>query len=96
MPGSITLGVGQTVLITSTFRYPDNSLAPGEPEDWVSSNPAVATVAQEANISTITAISPGSASVSATWQTLTDSVAVTVVAVAPTSLRLTLGNPAGP
>lgn len=96
MSSSVTLGVGQQVQVSATFAYANQGLAPDESIVWASDTPSVATVPSSGSLVQITAVAIGSANITATSGVLTNSIAVTVIAVAPAYLNLVLGSPTGP
>lgn len=98
-PSSATLTVGQTVeLVAQTLDAAGGVLA-GRAVTWTTSNAGVATVAPNG---TVTAVGPGSATITATSEGKSGTAAVTVtaappaavasVAVSPTSASLTVGG----
>ncbi len=95
-PSSASLVVGQTSTLTATPRDAGGAALVGRSLSWSSSQPAVATVS---TAGAVTAVAPGTATISATTegQTGTSVIAVSVVPVAavtlsPTSAALTLGQ----
>jgi uncharacterized protein YjdB len=95
-PSTLPLQVGQTGTLTATTRDAANNVLTGRTITWSSGSPGVATVAPNG---TVTAVAPGSATITATSEGKTGTAAVTVTAVpvatvtvAPTSADLTIGG----
>jgi Bacterial Ig-like domain (group 2) len=87
---SITLNVvaramvpGDTLALTSTARFSDNTLATGKPVTWSSSNPAAASVSATGKV---TAIAAGATTVSAAVDGRVATAAITVRGPATTTL----------
>ncbi|HUQ80387.1 MAG TPA: Ig-like domain-containing protein [Gemmatimonadaceae bacterium] len=95
-PTTLPLQAGQTGTLTATARDAANNVLAGRAITWSSSNTNVATVAPNG---TVTAVAPGSATISATSEGKTGTAAVTVTAVpvasvtvAPSTLPLQVGQ----
>ena len=94
-PTTLPLQVGQTGTLTATTRDAANNVLTGRTVTWTSSNQAVATVAPNG---TVTAVAPGSATITATSEGKTGTATVTVTAVpvasvtvSPPTVNLTTG-----
>jgi uncharacterized protein YjdB len=95
-PPTLSLQVGQTGTLAATTRDASNNVLTGRAVTWSSSNTGVATVAPNG---TVTAVAPGSATITATSEGKSGTAAVTVtavpvasVSVSPTSASLTTGG----
>jgi trimeric autotransporter adhesin len=98
-PATLPLQVGATGALTATTRDAANNVLTGRPITWSSGNTAIATVAPNG---TVTAVAPGSATITAASEGKTGTATVTVtavppapvasVSVAPTSANLTIGG----
>ena len=98
-PTTLPLQTGQTGTLTATTRDAQNNVLTGRTIAWTSSNAGVATVASNG---TVTAVAPGSATITATSEGKTGTATVTVTApppaavatvtVDPTTASLTIGG----
>ena len=77
-PGSVSVVIGTTASLSATVRAPDGVVLSDRSVGWTSSNPAIATVNAQGRV---TALVPGSATVTATVEGQTGSAVVTVVPV---------------
>jgi uncharacterized protein YjdB len=84
-PSSALLRVGTSVQLTATPRDAGGTALPGRQVDWTSSAPAVATV-NRAGL--VTAVAPGSATITATSETKTGSATITVTVVPVSSVTV--------
>jgi len=75
-----TLRVGETTQGTAVTRDANNNVLQGRATTWASSNPQIATVS---NLGVVTAISPGSATITATSENKSGSAELTVSAGNP-------------
>src|SRR6476661_8777284 len=75
-----TLRVGETTQGTAVTRDANNNVLQGRATTWASSNPQLATVS---NLGVVTAISPGSATITATSENKSGSAELTVSAGNP-------------
>jgi len=100
-PSSATLtSQGETVELTATLRDADGNILTGRPIDWSSSNPTVATVADNEETAIVTAQSEGFATVTATSEGESDEASITVdfppepttVVVSPSSASIEVGE----
>ncbi len=76
-PGTATIEVGQTTTLSATPRGADGAALSGRTVSWTSSDPAIA---QAAN-GVVTAVAPGTATISATSEGRSGTAAITVVPV---------------
>lgn len=97
-PSSASLVVGESVTLVPTVKDASGAVLTDRTVSWSSSNPAAATVSA---IGLVTAVSPGSATVTAASEGVSTDVVVTVslvpvgsVAILPTSANLTVGQTA--
>jgi uncharacterized protein YjdB len=95
-PSSATLLVGQSTTLTATVRNADGEVLTDRAPSWASSNGAVASVSQQGVVS---AVGPGTATISASRDGVSGTAAVTVqlvpvarVAVAPTDATVQRGR----
>jgi uncharacterized protein YjdB len=95
-PGSATLtSIGDTRRLSATARDADNNVISGRSVSWTSSAPAIARVASDGMV---TAVSNGTATITATVDGVTGTATVTVaqqvanVSVTPGTLSLTTGG----
>jgi uncharacterized protein YjdB len=90
-PTSLPLQVGQTGTLTATTRDAANNVLTGRAVAWASSNEGVATVAANG---TVTAVAPGSATITATSEGKSGTASVTVTAPAPAPVASVTVDPA--
>lgn len=95
-PSTLTLVQGATRTVTATPRASDGSVLAGRTVTWLSSAPSIATVS---SAGVVTAVAPGTATISATADGITGTAAVTVqrapvasVAVSPATNTLPAGT----
>jgi trimeric autotransporter adhesin len=95
-PSSATLLVGQSTTLTATVRASDGTVLTDGAPAWASSNGAVASVSQQG---VVTAVGPGTATISASRDGVSGTATVTVqlvpvarVAVAPTDATVQRGR----
>lgn len=98
-PANPSIASGTTQQLTGSFLYSDNSTTDETANlTWSTSNPAVATVRNTAPVGRVTAVTPGTVTITAskagvTSGTVTLTVtAATLVSIAVTPLNSTIGN----
>ena len=89
-PTTLPLQVGQTGTLTATTRDAANNVLNGRAVTWSSGNSAIATVAPNG---TVTAVAPGSATITATSEGKSGTATVTVTAVPPVPVATVAVNP---
>lgn len=92
-PGSQTLTTGATAQLTATTRDAQQNVLTGRTVTWTSSNQGVATVSQTG---VVTAVSAGSATITATSEGRSGSATVTVQAPPPAPARTITVTPGSP
>ncbi|MDQ2664785.1 MAG: Ig-like domain-containing protein, partial [Gemmatimonadota bacterium] len=85
-PSTLSLVQGQTSPLTATPRDASNNVLTGRAVTWTSSNEAVATVS---STGVVTAVAPGSATITATSEGKSGTSAITVTAVPVGTVTLT-------
>jgi len=88
-PTTLPLIVGQTGTLTATTRDAANNILTGRAVTWSSSNTGIATVAPNG---TVTAVAPGSATITASSEGKSGTATVTVTAVPVGSVSVTPGS----
>jgi uncharacterized protein YjdB len=101
-PASIDLRVGQTSAITATVRDASGTVLTDRTVAWSTSNSSIATIGSSGTTSgTVTAVSPGSATITATVEGVQRTATLTVtpvpdavssISVTPTSANLSVGQ----
>lgn len=87
--GSLSLAAGSTSQLVATALYSDGSKKTvTDSASWTSATPTVATVGSTTNPGRVSGVAAGSASVTATYQSVSGSTTVTVTAVTLTSVSL--------
>ena len=96
---SLSLAAGSTGQLVATALYSDGSKKTvTDSASWTSATPAVATVGSTTNPGLVSGVAAGQATVTATYQSVSGSTAVTVTAVTLTSVSLSAAKtslPAG-
>jgi uncharacterized protein YjdB len=90
VPSPLSMTVGQTTQLTATLKDALGSVLSGRTVSWSSSNSAVATVSPQGML---TAVAPGSATISATSEGKSGTASVTITNVAVGSVTI---QPQGP
>jgi alpha-tubulin suppressor-like RCC1 family protein/uncharacterized protein YjdB len=89
---STSLNVGQTTGATATAKDAQGNVLAGRPVTWTSSAPAVATVSGTGASGLVSAVSPGTASITATVDGVGGSSGLTVAPVPVASVTIAPGN----
>ncbi len=98
-PSSFTKSVGSTQLLTATVRDSGGNILTGRVVTWASNHTNIATVTTPGQTATVTAVDAGSATITATCETVTGTSAATItlvpvaqVTIAPTTFTAAIGG----
>jgi hypothetical protein len=91
-PTSVTLQIGETRGVSAMFQKHGAAFT-SSAVMWDSSNPRAATVDASGNSATITAVAPGTTTITASGFEISATIAVTVAPAAPTRIEISPVNP---